>query len=264
MKIGNIDRARHEDLWPSEQAAALRVMIVGCGAIGSWAGTIMGKMGVRKFWLVDMDRVEDVNISVQAFGVLAIGNTKVQALKDSLVRDSECDEEDVKTMLGRWEAEMAVDVDVCVASMDNLPGRQAVWEAMKGRCGLFVDPRMGGQFLEVHAVEKGDKVALEEYKKVIYPASLEFAEEPCAARAVAYTAAMAGAQVANVVRQWAMKEEGRIKTFMFDIVKGKAWTQEPGAVAKMLRDRAVKAEVGEAKLAPPAMLEPLGQVQGKV
>lgn len=219
----------------------------------------MGKMGVRQFWLVDMDRVEDVNVSVQAFGVLAIGNTKVQAVKDSLMRDSECDEEQVVAMMGRWVPEMATDVDVCIASMDNIEGRQEVWEAMKDRCKLFVDPRMGGQFLEVHAVERGDEEALVEYKKVIYPLNAVYSEEPCAARAVAYTAAMAGAQVANVVRQWVMGEKRRIKMFMFDIVKGKAWTQDPGEVARLLKDRAVKVEIGEAKLAPPLKLEPLGQ-----
>jgi len=256
MKRGNIDRARHEDLLPSQRAAELKVMVVGCGAVGSWATLILAKMGVRQFALYDFDRVEDVNVSVQAFGALSIGDSKVQALKDLIVRDAECAEEEVIASPRKFTAEMAMDVDVCVASMDNLKGRQEVWEAMKGRAGLFVDPRMGGQFLEVHAVERGDKEAEEQYRKVIYPVSEVFSEEACAARAVAYTAAMAGAQVANVIRQWVMGEKPRIKTFMFDIVQGKAWTQDPGEMEKMLKDRMAPTEVGEATLTPPPMLAP--------
>lgn len=240
MKTGNIDRARHEDLLPSEMAAELRVMVVGCGAIGSWTTVLLAKMGVRQFMLCDPDVVEDVNVSVQAYGVLTIGDTKVEALKKTIVRDAECENEEVLTKVGKWNKSMVEDVDVCVASMDNLAGRQEVWEGMKDRARLFVDPRMGGQFLEIHAVERGDKSGIAEYKKVIYPVSETFTEEACSARAVAYTAAMGGAQVANVIRQWVMKETPRIKTFMFDIVEGRAWTQDPEMLRKLLRERGVK------------------------
>jgi molybdopterin/thiamine biosynthesis adenylyltransferase len=227
MKLGNIDRARHEGLLGSKRAAELSVMIVGCGAVGSWTALVMGKMGFRKFTLVDYDMVEDVNVSVQAFGALAIGDSKVKALRDTLVRDVELEDGEVVLVEDKFTGEVAKKVDVCVASMDNIKGRQEVWEAMREKCKLFVDPRMGAQFLEVHAVEKGDERGVEEDKKVIYPKSEEFTEEPCSEKAIAYTAAMAGAQVANMVRQWAVGEKGRIKVFMYDIVQGRAWTEDP-------------------------------------
>jgi len=233
VKIGNIDRARHEDLLPSKRARELEVMVVGCGAIGSWSAVLLAKMGVRKFVLIDFDRVEDVNVSVQAFGAMAIGESKVEALKKTLMRDMELKDREVVTIEERWMEEMGKKCDVCVASMDNLGGRQEVWEGMKDKAGLFVDPRMGAQFLEVHAVGREDEKGREEYGKVIYPKDESFTPEPCAARAVVYTAAIAGGAVANMVRQWVMGEKGRQRIFMYDIVQGSAWTIDPDKMEDM-------------------------------
>ena len=239
MEMRIIDRSRHEALWPAEQAAAMEAMIVGCGAIGSWTALCLAKMGVRRMTLIDFDKVGPENVSIQAFGVLDIGANKAQALKDTLVRDCEITPAEIAVVEEAFVKDMAREVDVCVASMDNLPGRQAVWAAMKEKAKLFVDPRMGGQWLEVYAIERGDEVGRKEYEPIINPAKedMKFSEEPCSARAVAYTALTAGAQISNIIRQWAMKEKGRIKTQLFDIAAGRAWTIDPEAAAKGRAER---------------------------
>jgi hypothetical protein len=191
--------------------------------------------------------------------VLAIGDTKPRALKAALMRDSELKTEEVVTYEGPFVKEMVREVDVCVASMDNLKGRQEVWGAMKEKAGLFVDPRMGAQFLEIHAVARGEAKERVAYEKVIGSKDEEFTPEPCAAKAIAYTGAMAGAQVANAVRQWAVGGE-RVKVFMFDIVKGEAWSTDPGQG----EDRLVVAEAktGTAVALPKVL--PTGTWQEKV
>jgi len=260
--MGLVDRSRHEELLPVKVAAEKKVMIVGCGAIGSWTAILMGKMGFEKFMLIDPDQVEPVNVSVQAFGVSSLGMKKVDAVKRQLVREFELDPEAVETADALFDGKHAKDVDVCIASMDNLLGRQTVWKAMKDRCKLFVDPRMGGQWFELYAIDPKIESHLREYEKVINPSDLTFSPDPCAARAVAYTAAVAGSLVANAIRQWAVDHPDRIKIQLFDLVKGDMIVIDPAKCEDRTKTSTalVKVEVPKEKIEA-VLMKPEGPVE---
>ncbi|QXH57136.1 ThiF family adenylyltransferase [Pseudomonas maumuensis] len=65
--------------------SAARIMVVGCGGIGSSLCMLLAGVGVRNFILVDADTIEQSNLNRQFFWTLAdIGRSKVTVLKAAL------------------------------------------------------------------------------------------------------------------------------------------------------------------------------------
>tara|TARA_X000000950_G_scaffold286106_1_gene394005 strand:+ start:1138 stop:1890 length:753 start_codon:yes stop_codon:yes gene_type:complete len=64
-----------------------KILIIGCGGLGSVASTYLAMSGVKKMGLVDMDKVELSNISRQLlFYESDVGKYKVDVLKEKLNR----------------------------------------------------------------------------------------------------------------------------------------------------------------------------------
>lgn len=61
-----------------------KVMIVGCGSVGSFIASELARSGVRSFVLIDPDTVGWANLTRTVFGHADIGRLKVDALGDHL------------------------------------------------------------------------------------------------------------------------------------------------------------------------------------
>jgi len=62
-----------------------KVLIIGCGGLGSNIANILVRTGYRRIFLVDYDRVEKRNLNRQQFLFSDIGKEKVFALKEKLL-----------------------------------------------------------------------------------------------------------------------------------------------------------------------------------
>ncbi len=62
----------------------MRVLIVGCGGLGSWTALGLAKGGVKEITLVDPDIVEEKNLSTQVYGPEDVGRYKVEALTEKI------------------------------------------------------------------------------------------------------------------------------------------------------------------------------------
>ena len=190
---------------PPERAQAARVLILGCGGIGSYTGSLLARMGVGSFLLIDNDNVEDANVGTQDFTALDIGRPKVDALRDritSLNRGAK-----VVTHAARIETAKALgalvkagdQVTVAVAAVDNIEARRTLWAWFKKSFqSTFIDPRMGAEAFEMHVLTPGCMYQ-QEYEPFLKDEN--YAEEPCGATAIAYTGAFAGSMVASTARQ---------------------------------------------------------------
>jgi len=76
-------RARLEGIVPP-LIGTRKVMIVGCGSVGSFIAAELARSGVRSFVLIDPDTVEWANLTRTVFGHADIGRLKVDALGDHL------------------------------------------------------------------------------------------------------------------------------------------------------------------------------------
>ena len=198
-----IDRRRFESLLPQEAVASQRVALLGAGGLGSYIAPILTRMGVHSWVLVDFDRVEAVNVATQDYPAASLGRLKVEALADRL-REVE-PEVEVQGFPGRVETlpQQALEgVTLGVLAADNMAARRTMYGKLKrAACmmpPLVVDPRMGAEVLEVYAFRLGDAYQ-EQYEKLLQ--DRHYAQEPCGARAIAYTGALAAAVLGSLVRR---------------------------------------------------------------
>ena len=69
-----------------EKLKKIKVLIAGCGGLGSNIAISLGRIGVGSISLVDFDIVEPSNLNRQQYYIEDIGEFKVTALKRNLIR----------------------------------------------------------------------------------------------------------------------------------------------------------------------------------
>lgn len=67
-----------------ERLARVRMLIIGAGGLGSNVAFMLARSGIRRFILVDRDRVEASNLNRQAYFPADLGRPKVEALAEHL------------------------------------------------------------------------------------------------------------------------------------------------------------------------------------
>lgn len=184
------------------KAADTHISVLGCGTVGSWAATCLAKAGFKKFFLCDMDVVEDVNLPSQAFNVDDLGENKADALFTHLTRLG-----DMPDGIGvqNWalDGTEQYEAGVILSAVDNMELRRDIFTyGAKGREGcLFIDFRMGGNLLKVWAFDPSDEKRCEQYLATLH-SSAEASELPCGGRTFAPVGPLAGAVATQLVTKW--------------------------------------------------------------
>lgn len=197
MELKDQHLTRQIDLIPTA-ILSTPVTIIGCGSIGSFAALALAKMGWRHLHLIDMDRVDIVNMSCQFHGFKDIGKGKAEALSNRLVDmtngTTTCSFESTK-----WEGQTFP--GVVIPAVDNLAVRKHVWEAHLNsfKTKFIVDARMGAEIASLYVVNPASTK-----DRVSYPKSLTDDEKavqaPCTAKSTTYTAMLLGGLVAQATK----------------------------------------------------------------
>lgn len=148
-------RARLEGLVPRE-IEARRVLIVGCGSVGSFVAGELARSGVRRFVLIDPDTVEWPNITRTVFGHADVGRLKVDALREHL--QSIFADIEVATHPTRLQdlnvadfRELLLGIDIVIGAVDDpqASGRLNRFAYALDRCAIFIGIYRGAQGGEV-------------------------------------------------------------------------------------------------------------------
>lgn len=147
--------ARHRGLLDPTIIANKRVLIVGCGSIGSVAAALLARSGVENFVLVDPDEVSGTNICRSAFGESDIGMPKVAALTNHLqaIRKGlqiDARETDLRDIDDPALEELIGATDLVIAATDHPP--------TQGRLGALSYHRVPTVFPGVYARGTGGEV----------------------------------------------------------------------------------------------------------
>lgn len=129
-----------------------RVLIVGCGGIGSNAYHLLVSMGVTDFTLVDHDEVNDENV-FPGFLPGPTGVKKAQALADwGRTHDV------VSTAIMEWveDAYIDDDFDLILVGTDNLESRRFCFSKLRHMSPWLIDGRMGGTSAAVLTIPTSD------------------------------------------------------------------------------------------------------------
>lgn len=167
------------------------VTIVGCGAVGRNVALMLASMGFDTIRIVDMDEVDDANLGTQGWSVEQMGQPKVEALRDELLRKFP----DCEVSIHHGKVEDLDDgrldrtaVFLCVDSMDV---RKYVFERLlsinNGRCRYLIDTRMGAQAGMVWPVHMEEEIERRRWVEGWFPSS-EAEPMPCGARSTLYCA----------------------------------------------------------------------------
>lgn len=181
------------------------VAIVGVGAIGSHLAEMLAKLGVRQFTLIDPDEVDTVNLAVQGFYEMEVGQPKVMAVAKRLAAiDSMVT---VVCHEANYRADLVLEGSAVFACVHSMRVRHRIFrDFQENDCSVFFDGRMAAESLRVFCVERTDREASALYRQSLFP-SHEAYREACTARATIYCASMAAAILTALYKRWAMGQQ---------------------------------------------------------
>ena len=115
------------------------VMVVGCGAVGSFATEALARSGIGNLILVDFDKFDVTNINRQLFAMQsAIGMQKVDAAR-ARIKDISPDI-NVQTFNMFWDDNSAIDVmpDFVIDAIDSVQSKVALYRWCVARGVPFI------------------------------------------------------------------------------------------------------------------------------
>lgn len=122
------------------------VTVCGAGAIGSHLCENLARQGFRRLRAIDRDRVEEHNVSTQAYGRADVGASKVQALRGRIFRGVEIEIDAVaKELSGANARQLLKGSDIVVDTFDNSASRRLVQEQCRAaglaclHVGMYAD-----------------------------------------------------------------------------------------------------------------------------
>ena len=125
-----------------ERVAQQRIIVFGCGGVGSWCIETLVRSGFRHITLVDFDRVSPSNINRQLMATQStVGQVKVEAMRRHLLDINP--EADIVIRNETYCADTAEtfpldDYDYVIDAIDSLPDKQLLIErATRSRAQFF-------------------------------------------------------------------------------------------------------------------------------
>lgn len=185
-----------------------RIMVFGVGGVGSWLTMYLARTGASII-VVDMDTVDDVNLSGQLYGPNQIGKSKVDAIVEVVsslnneVNITPINIEVKDDEKSQWYSYLKL-CDVVVTGFDSLPPRQLVYEKWKkaGKAdSLFLDMRMSMEQGNILTVNKG-KVNEEELYESSFFSAEEAVQQPCSAKATSHCGALIASLSTSIITNW--------------------------------------------------------------
>jgi molybdopterin/thiamine biosynthesis adenylyltransferase len=115
-----------------EKLSKLRIVLCGAGSIGSNLAENLVRQGAGQVRVIDKDRVEEHNVSTQAYGESDVGVWKVEALRNRLFRVTGVEIEPIrKELTAQNGRQLLSERDLVIDAFDNSNSRQLVQQAVR-------------------------------------------------------------------------------------------------------------------------------------
>ena len=187
---------RQTDLVPQERLSALRLTVIGIGAIGRQVSLQLAAMGAPKIQLIDFDLVEPTNVTTQAYLAVDIGQPKVDATAAAIHQIEPTVE--VSRVNDRYRPRITVG-EVIFCCVDSISSRAAIWRSVSGRCQFWCDGRMLAEVIRVLTV--AEEQGRQHYPQTLF-ASREAHTGRCTAQSTIYTANIAAGLMLHQFSRW--------------------------------------------------------------
>lgn len=148
------DKFHHELLYRgTELVAALartKITLCGAGAVGSNLAETLARQGAAALRAIDHDRVEEHNVSTQAYGQSDVGLWKVEALRNRVFRATGAEIEAVRKELDARNAkQLLAGAGLIVDAFDNSASRRLVQETARALAVPCLHVGLSADYFEV-------------------------------------------------------------------------------------------------------------------
>lgn len=173
-----------------------KVVVFGCGTVGSNVAVEAARLGIGNFDLYDFDIVEAHNIPSQRFTKDQMEMLKVDATADQI--NSVSNDANVTKHNRKVEGPVIVGDSIVILAVDSMKSRADIRNVLRRQPSIkkVLDFRMSGNKLQCYAFD---------YDSTDYDGTLfddDVADPtPCGGRTVSYTGALSGAIAANYIRK---------------------------------------------------------------
>lgn len=125
-----------------QRVAQQRVIVFGCGGVGSWCIEALVRSGIRHLTIVDFDRVSITNINRQLMATQeTVGQVKVEAMRDHLLTITPEADITIRNEVYNQDSASSFqldDYDYVIDAIDSLPDKQLLIEqATRSKAKLF-------------------------------------------------------------------------------------------------------------------------------
>jgi hypothetical protein len=181
-----------------------RIIVAGCGGIGSWTILQLARMTPTTLVMYDDDVVEQVNMAGQLYCKNDIGKAKVDAMVDMI--NSYTTMRNIYAIKRKF-TESCEAGDVMICGFDNMAARKTFFEVWlthvknvstdKSKC-LFIDGRLSIDTLQVLCIQGNDDYNIDRYQKEFLFSDREADETQCSLKQTTYLACMIGSFIVNL------------------------------------------------------------------
>ena len=182
-----------------------RVVIAGCGGIGSWTTLQIARMSPAALFLYDDDTVETANMSGQLFSRDDIGRHKVDAMASMIGKYTSTTH--VYAVPERFDSS-TIPGTIMICGFDNMAARKTFFESWKNLVGstadeekkncLFIDGRLSIDCLQVLCMTGDDEANMRRYEEQFLFNDSEADETICSMKQTTYLACMIGSIIVNL------------------------------------------------------------------
>ena len=186
-----------------------RIILAGCGGIGSWTALQLARMSPAALCMYDDDVVEQANMSGQLYCREDIGKAKVDAMVDMIASYTT-----MRSVYGIKEKFTTTSEagDIMICGFDSMEARRiffVAWhnhvmskpEEERHKC-LYLDGRLSIDTLQVFCITGDNDWAMDEYAKKYLFTDAEAEETQCSLKQTTYLACMIGSVIVNLFTNW--------------------------------------------------------------
>lgn len=190
--------------WYNEIQKA-RIILAGCGGIGSWTVLQLARMNPAALFMYDDDIVEIANMSGQLYSQEDVGKAKVDAMAD-MIR-SYTTMRNIFAIKDKFKATSEAG-DIMICGFDNMAARKVFYskwmehlldkpEEELHKC-IFLDGRLSIDCLQVFCITGDNTWAMEEYRRKYLFDDSEADATQCSLKQTSYLACMIGSVIVNL------------------------------------------------------------------
>lgn len=200
-----------------ETVKKMKIVVVGCGGIGSMTSFYLSRMQPNSIIIFDSDSVEGANLAGQLFNYKDIGKRKVLAVNDFCRNYSYYFF--MHAITTNFTSDSSIDnSDIVISAVDNMQARKVIFDKwIKSDTKYLIDGRCNADVYQIFTLSKDNEYDIKRYQEEFLFSQEEADETVCSYKQTSFITGMIGSMISNIVASIAnnMEEKNPQKIIPF-------------------------------------------------